>query len=104
VNCGNGLKQLAHGEDCDDGNSDNGDGCSSVCGIEPNWSCTGNDGTKSVCNPTCGDGVLVGKEKCDHGTGLPGCRDDCSGTKIGWECNHTGLGPSICNIACGDGL
>ncbi len=29
------------GEECDDGNRNNGDGCSSACRIEPNFKCTG---------------------------------------------------------------
>jgi fibro-slime domain-containing protein len=32
--CGDGAQQSQFGEECDDGNTRNGDGCSSVCGIE----------------------------------------------------------------------
>ncbi len=35
--CGNG--QLDEGEQCDDGNRRNGDGCSSTCQLEPGWFC-----------------------------------------------------------------
>ena len=42
--CGNGITES--GETCDDGNTNNTDGCSSVCAIEPNYICTG---TPSVC-------------------------------------------------------
>lgn len=35
--CGDGL--LAPGESCDDGNSDDGDGCSSICQVEDGWLC-----------------------------------------------------------------
>jgi len=37
VACGNGI--LDYQEACDDGNNRNGDGCNSVCGIEPGWRC-----------------------------------------------------------------
>lgn len=37
-NCGNIV--LEAGEQCDDGNSEGGDGCSAACQVEDNWSCT----------------------------------------------------------------
>ncbi|KAA0716234.1 Pappalysin-1 [Triplophysa tibetana] len=37
--CGDGLIQRSHGEDCDDMNSINGDGCSSHCKKEPFFNC-----------------------------------------------------------------
>lgn len=45
-------------ETCDDGNTDNYDGCSSSCEIESRFDCTGEP---SVCtsNQSCGDGSLV---------------------------------------------
>ena len=33
--CGDGILQTVHGEECDDGNNDNGDFCSALCKIEP---------------------------------------------------------------------
>ena len=33
--------------ECDDGNLIDGDGCSSKCKIEPNYSCMGGDSTKT---------------------------------------------------------
>jgi cysteine-rich repeat protein len=36
-------------EACDDGNPDDGDGCSSTCIIEDGWDCTGEP---SVCMPS----------------------------------------------------
>ena len=38
----------AYNEDCDDGNTEPGDGCSEVCDIEEGWVCTG---SPSVCSP-----------------------------------------------------
>ena len=37
-------------EECDDGNTNNGDGCSSTGEIEPGWNCSGEP---SVCIPAC---------------------------------------------------
>lgn len=37
--CGNGKR--ASSEECDDGNNENGDGCSSVCKNEANFQCIG---------------------------------------------------------------
>ncbi len=51
--CGDGS--ITGSEECDDGDVDNGDGCSSACAVENNWSCTGEP---SVCTQTqCSDGL-----------------------------------------------
>ena len=94
--CGNSL--LEAGEECDDGNLTNGDGCSSGCRIE-DWRCgngiregaeecdDGNinygDGCTPMCTseleigiPICGNGVLEEYEKCDDGNTESG--DGCS--------------------------
>jgi cysteine-rich repeat protein len=42
--CGNGVMEGAEG--CDDGNTTNGNGCSSTCEVESGWVC---DGNPSVC-------------------------------------------------------
>lgn len=63
--CGDGIHQPICGEQCDDGNSVNGDGCNNDCRIfslPP---------TESV----CGDGVVSGLEQCDDGNNMPG--DGC---------------------------
>jgi cysteine-rich repeat protein len=48
--CGNGLRE--QGEQCDDGNANNYDGCSNYCRLT--WS-------------TCGNGILDSGEQCDDG-------------------------------------
>ena len=58
--CGDGI--LDAGEACDDGNTTNGDGCSSTCELES----------------LCGDGILEGNEVCDDGNTVDG--DGCSST------------------------
>ncbi|MCL2824359.1 MAG: GEVED domain-containing protein, partial [Polyangiaceae bacterium] len=52
--CGNGVFQPLLGEQCDDGNNDDDDGCDSNCMIEPHYVCFGNH--PSVCTlPDYGD-------------------------------------------------
>ena len=39
--CGDGIVSYTRGENCDDGGTKDGDGCSAACHIEPNWLCSG---------------------------------------------------------------
>lgn len=59
--CGNGI--LEGEEECDDGDEEDGDGCSSICEIEP----------------VCGNGVLDDGEECDDGDLIDGdgCDSSC---------------------------
>jgi cysteine-rich repeat protein len=50
--CGNGVKDVSVGEQCDDWNRVDGDGCSAMCQLE---------------NPPCGDGIVDPGEECDDG-------------------------------------
>ncbi|HWO21034.1 MAG TPA: DUF4215 domain-containing protein, partial [Kofleriaceae bacterium] len=61
VPCGNGFVEF--GEQCDDGNTAAGDGCSATCQIEV----------------VCGDGLIAPSEQCDDGnaTGGDGCSATC---------------------------
>ena len=65
--CGDG--NLDPGEECDDGNNLDGDGCSSQCTIEP----------------YCGDGNLDEGEECDDGNLIDGdgCSSECKIEKCG---------------------
>jgi cysteine-rich repeat protein len=74
--CGNGILQSS--EECEDGNLNSGDGCSSACRTEIGWVCTTKPQTESsICNTSCGDGVVaISKEQCDDGNLVPG--DGCS--------------------------
>ena len=60
--CGNGIVET--GEDCDDGNTASGDGCSASC--------------ESESGPVCGNGAVEGTEECDDGNTANG--DGCSAT------------------------
>jgi fibro-slime domain-containing protein len=100
--CGNGL--LETDEQCDDGNTMPGDGCSGTCQKEPNFDCP-TPGQFCVSTATCGDGVVAGNELCDdHNTvGGDGCSANCR-TETGWVCPPTG---GACQPAppppCGNG-
>jgi cysteine-rich repeat protein len=65
-------------EECDDGNTDENDGCSSWCEIE-------------ACDPECGNGLVDEGEECDDGNAVNG--DGCS-----YLCLDESIPPS-----CGDG-
>jgi len=85
--CGDGKLDL--GEMCDDGNSDDGDGCSSVCQVEAGWTCEdptppNPDGTNVVADWSFEGGVpnadwtpfstfggIAGFPLCGPGNGCP---------------------------------
>ncbi|MCK4454104.1 DUF4215 domain-containing protein [Candidatus Parcubacteria bacterium] len=68
--CGNNV--LDENEECDDGNLEDGDGCSSICEIEP-------EPEPEPEEPVCGNGVLEGDEECDDGNtdDNDGCSSIC---------------------------
>jgi fibro-slime domain-containing protein len=98
--CGNGY--IDSGEECDDGNSDPGDGCSAACRLETDWICpvAGEACTYTV---VCGDGHISGNEVCDDHNILDGdgCSADCAQVEDGWICAAAGI---RCVPKCGDGL
>ena len=88
--CGNG--HLDAGEECDDGNFIDGDGCDSSatggCLLDVGWHCVG-----VVCSKDCGDGVIeiqkrlstgvvIYSEQCD---GITGCTATCTPV-LGYTC------------------
>ena len=97
--CGDGAVQ--EGEECDDGNLDDSDGCTTAClkqrcgdGItQPGEECddgnvTDSDACTNSCRlPRAGDGILQEGEECDDGNVLN--TDSCVGSK---------------NALCGDGF
>lgn len=90
--CGNGL--IEDGENCDDGNVSNGDGCSADCLLE---------GTLMSCNVSgepcvneCGNGEIESGEACDGGVGCSIGTCLHTGTQ---KCSSTG-GAAPC---CGNG-
>ena len=95
--CGNGA--IGGAEACDDGDADDGDGCSGSCTIESGWSCSGEP---SSCSTICGDGDVAGTEGCDDGgtTSGNGCSATCT-VESGYTCTGE---PSVCTGICGDGV
>src|SRR5262245_23977263 len=55
--CGDG--KLAASESCDDGNLEDGDGCSATCTVEMGYNCVGQP---AKCSAICGDGLIRGEE------------------------------------------
>jgi fibro-slime domain-containing protein len=98
--CGNGA--LTRDEACDDGNGQDGDGCSADCrAIETGYSC---QPPGQACRriARCGDGIVALSEACDDGNGADG--DGCSArckVELGFKCEGE---PSACSATtCGDG-
>jgi cysteine-rich repeat protein len=108
--CGNGI--VDPGEQCDDGNAAQGDGCSATCSNEAGAACgngavdpgeqcddgntTEGDGCSAACSneagAACGDGAVDPGEQCDDGNTTEG--DGCSAA-----CSNE---PKP--AACGDGV
>ena len=64
-------------EQCDDGNTVDGDGCSSTCEIEEGVHCYLDSACQSACTqPACGNGIVEVGEACDDGNAADG--DGCS--------------------------
>src|SRR2546422_10958723 len=61
--CGDGRRCLIEGEQCDDANRVNGDGCDASCQFEH-----------------CGNGIVDPGEECDDGNATP-C-DGCTGCRV----------------------
>ncbi|MDP9035357.1 MAG: DUF4215 domain-containing protein [Myxococcota bacterium] len=76
--CGDGVVETP--EECDDGNTVPGDGCSGTCHLEPGWSCVV-PGKPCVYQWVCGNGRVDPGESCDLGAqnGAPasGCTSAC---------------------------
>lgn len=95
--CGN--KKLDQNQSCDDGNTVNGDGCSSSCIIEQDYYCVD---IPSICLKTvCGNGRITGGEQCDDNNTING--DGCSSLCL-VEANYTCAGclSSCFKIAVGN--
>lgn len=104
--CGDGFRRHSL-EVCDDGNTEDGDGCSADCQVETGWHCHGGSwNSKDTCEfPVCGDGFRTANEQCDDGqtctvTGTgrqrvetceahdgDGCSKACE-VEEGWFCDY----------------
>ncbi len=84
--CGNGI--LEFGEQCDDGNTISGDGCSATCQTE-------------AVPAVCGNGVVEAGEECDDGNLISG--DGCSAACT-LEGAPSGGGGGVIKYLCGNGI
>jgi len=124
--CGNGKVEVLAGEQCDDGNKRNGDGCDNKCKMEPGYICLVEIGAEdglSYCK-RCRDGKVDAGEHCDDGNDVQfdGCDPYCY-VEEGWfcrkyDCGQGGVdaddaacadedkdGQSFCKPdVCGDGI
>jgi len=82
--CGDNLVQS--GEDCDDGNSNNGDGCRNDCSFPP--------------PPLCGNGAVDAPETCDPPGSDP---PPLGGNLCRTDCSYCGDGTADAGEACDDG-
>ncbi len=73
--CGDGVVDSP--EECDDGNTVSGDGCSSTCEVECQADCTGKDcGDDGICDPYnegCNCTDCVNHPSCPQHVCRPGC-------------------------------
>ena len=101
--CGDG--RLAFGEDCDDGNDTDDDGCSNACVVAEGYDCP-EAGRKCELVEWCGDGRQTGGEQCDDGAtggvavGGDGCSAQCS-LEADYSCPTPGE-PCVSLVVCAD--
>ena len=102
-------RRLVEGiEQCDDGNTNDGDGCSSTCLVEPGSSCVASgDGPSTCTKSVCGNGMVEAGESCDKGdqNGVflgdgKGCSKTCTTEPT---CRDSSGKNQACTAVCGDG-
>jgi cysteine-rich repeat protein len=96
--CGDGIIERI--EQCDDGNTESGDGCSASCQIEANYECK-TEGQPCKNLAVCGNSILTSDETCDDGNTVDGdgCSKNCQAIESGWICPVPG---KKCIPLCGD--
>lgn len=108
ANCGNGIVTV--NEVCDDGNTQNGDGCSADC---LSTEVCGNGRLDPAAGEQCDDGNAIDQDGCQRGCKLPRCGDGIVDAQLNEACDDgaaNGEGPdtacrSNCQQRrCGDGV
>jgi cysteine-rich repeat protein len=82
--CGNGVLERNQGENCDDGNANNGDGCGALCQIEAGWQCPTQG---QACIHFCGTDMM---NACDAGSRRY-CGDGIVDTELAEQCDIAAL-------------
>lgn len=88
--CGDGI--VAGEEPCDDGDTNDTNGCNMDCSaVTPGWTCDSTGGPAS-CQTVCGDGVATDDEECDDANldSYDGCGPLCTVEK---QCNNGVVDP-----------
>lgn len=103
--CGNGKWNV--GEECDDGNTEDGDGCSATCALEFGYQWTENGIEEVPPAPNCGNKKVEIGEACDDGNNESGdgCTSNCLNIEPGYKCKKAGE-PCVrieVENKCGDG-
>jgi len=111
--CGDGFLDTPNlGEECDDGNSLSGDGCSSTCAVEDvsgEWACATTN-THSVCTESSADDIWFGSLVCNDDSAqansdTTGCTDDGTTVNAGYTCDVGVVGfIDTCYECCGDSI
>ena len=70
--CGDGKNNSNDQNEWDDGNNNDGDGCSSQCKVELGFKCVHTSFTPDVCTEICGDGRRISLTGCDDGNAQNG--------------------------------
>lgn len=97
------LPFLRKAKECDDGDSNNDNGCTSNCVQNTGWICAnGTNTTPDDCLEVCGDGYDYFTYACDDGNlvGGDGCSDTCT-IEPGFTCQYGDYPfPDICTFPC----
>ena len=88
--CGDGVVDPQ--ETCDDGNTNDNDGCSATCQNQAGWDCSV---PGQLCTEICDDGLTVGSEECDPPNSID-CPWGASQAASEAACNY-------CTPACRNG-
>src|SRR5262249_3660009 len=98
--CGDAMLTL--GEFCDDGNTDDNDGCSADCHVEAGFACS-TPGMLCTRLAVCGDGMITPPEACDDGNAMggDGCNATCSAVEPNFVCPSPGVACTS-TVRCGD--